>query len=484
MATLHLRALALTALLSSLPASANADDVLAYHNSADRHGAYVMPGLTPATAAAIRADAGFHGTVPGHVYAQPLFWHPHGGRAVVIVATESNIVVALDAVTGAAVWQTNLGPPVPRASLPCGNIDPDGITGTPIIDARSAVLYVDALTETGSGPRQLVFALSLSSGTVASGWPVDVQSELAKRSIAFSSRTQGERGALQMLNDALYVSYGGNWGDCGAYRGTVVRVQTSPPKLTAVWQTRARGGGVWAQAGAASDGHSLFVTTGNTFGAQVWSDGEAVLRLAPDLAHSNSSVDYFTPSNWKELDDEDADLGGSGALPFDIGKTKRILALGKNGMAYLLNRENLGGIGGVLTATRLSDSPIITAPAVLQLPDAAMVAFTNRGGNCSGTNVTMLRIGSGSGPIRVAWCAPLRGAGAPIITTSDGTSGALVWAVGAEGDNRLHGFDAATGKEAYSGEFAMAGLHHFQTVLAAEGRLYVAGDARVYAFTR
>ena len=74
--------------------------------------------------------------------------------------------------------------------------------------------------------------------------------------------------------------------------------------------------------------------------------GEAIIRLGPGAKFSGNSADYFTPSNWHQLDDDDADLGGSGPVLFDVpGATpsKLIAALGKNGMAYLLNRDDLGG---------------------------------------------------------------------------------------------------------------------------------------------
>jgi outer membrane protein assembly factor BamB len=50
---------------------------------------------------------------------------------MVIVMTESNNVYALDAITGAVIWQRNVGVPV-ISGLPCGNISPLGITGTPV----------------------------------------------------------------------------------------------------------------------------------------------------------------------------------------------------------------------------------------------------------------------------------------------------------------------------------------------------------------
>ena len=90
---------------------------------------------------------------------------------------------------------------------------------------------------------------------------------------------------------------------------------------------------------------------------------------------------------------------------------------------------------------------------------------------------------SGSSPMSCAWCAAFSGGGAPILTTTDGSSDPIVWAVGAEGDNELHGFNALNGKTVFSGSgTTMNGLHHFQTLVATHDRLYVGADNTVYAF--
>jgi hypothetical protein len=270
----------------------------------------------------------------------------------------------------------------------------------------------------------------------------------------------------------------------------VIQLQVSPPKIVAHWATRANGGGIWAQGGIAGDGKSLFLTTGNTFGASTWSDGEAIIRLKAGLKHSDNTRDYFAPSDWKTLDSEDLDLGGTEALPLNIAMSggqpaQRVIAFGKDGNAYLADRANLGGIGGEIAVKSVANGAIITAPAVLQTTSQTLVAFTSSSGSgCSGNNLTMLNIAaSGSSPISVAWCASFSGGGAPIITTTAEKTNPIVWVVGAEGDNLLHGFDASSGKAVFSGGGEqMSGLHHFVTILAAEKHLYVAADDRVYAF--
>jgi hypothetical protein len=417
-------------------------------------------------------------------------WAPAGQRARLIVATEANVVYALDAATGAVVWQTQLPAPVPRGQLACGNIDPEGIDGTPVIDPASATVFLDALTETNNGPRQMLFALALANGSIRPGWPLDVGAMLAAQNVTFSSTHQGERSALLLFGGRLYVVYGGKAGDCLPYHGVVLELAIAPPRLLANWVTRAQRGGIWSQGGISSDGTSLFVTTGNTFQAVTWGDGEAIIRLRPGLAHSTDTADFFTPSDWKTLDSHDTDLGGTEALPIMVpngtgGQVKRIIALGKDGNAYLVDRNNLGGIGGALATAAVSSGPIITAAAVYETRSETLVAFTNKASAaCPTTSMTMLRVGAGtSTPIQRAWCTPLSGKGAPIITTTDGTNDALVWVVGAQGDGRLHGFDAHTGAVvADGGGTVMSGLHHFQTLIGWNRHFYVAADGTVYAF--
>jgi hypothetical protein len=471
------------------PASAQDTRVLAYHDHPSRSGHFTVPGLTWEKARGAHVDAGFDGRFSGHVYAQPLFWRASGsGAGMVLVATEDDTIHALDAANGRAIWMRSLGKPVTRSSLPCGDIDPLGITGTPVIDQAKEAVYLDAMVQEASGPRHRVFALSLKDGSVLPGWPVDVGEALAAQHKSFDPRVQNERGAPILLDGTLFVPFGGHFGDCGDYHGWVVGFPLDDPKSVRAWETRARGGGIWAPGGISSDGRSLFVSTGNTFGASQWSDGEAVFRLAPSLARSERKEDFFAPADWKTLDEEDADLGGSNPLPLDLtsgGATQPlILALGKDHRAYLLDRRDLGGVGGSLAAKTVSKGPIRTAPASYPAADGTFVAFQGEGADCpggGGGDLTVLRIRAGSPPsISTAWCGAMRGRGSPMVTTSDGHGNPIVWIVGADGDDRLHGFRGDTGEPLVS-LGGLSGLRRFQTLIAAQDRLYVAADGRLYA---
>jgi len=148
------------------------------------------------------------------------------------------------------------------------------------------------------------------------------------------------------------------------------------------------------------------VATGNTFGATTWNDGEAVIRLSTDLHRSTDKRDFFAPPNWRALDQRDADLGGTNPIPLNVqspnGPQALLLALGKDGNAYVLDRNNLGGIGGSLLTETVSSGPIRTAPATYPVGGDAFVAFQGPGAHCPqtarSTELTVLKIGPGTPP--------------------------------------------------------------------------------------
>ncbi len=197
------------------------------------------------------------------------------------------------------------------------------------------------MTKTSNGARHMVYALSLADGSIFPGWPLDMQGAAHRpgRELRFLRPWRAQRAAV-LQEQAL----------CELWR-PFRRLRCLSRHGRADRSTRRQARGQLAdprhrrrhlaQGGIAGDGTFLFVTTGNTFGASSWKDGEAIIRLHPGLAHSDDTRDYFAPSNWKDLDNSDQDLGGTEALPIDIktpGKSKRVIAFGKDGKAYLVNR--------------------------------------------------------------------------------------------------------------------------------------------------
>jgi len=477
--------------ISMAVASAEDDSVLTFHRDFARSGHFVVPALTFEKARSMRLDSSFEARVAGPLYAQPLYWHPSpSDSGVLLVATENNVVQAIDATTGKELWRRTVGRPVVRGTLPCGNIDPLGITGTPVIDPNTQAIYFDAAVELSNNVRHQVFGLSLKDGSILSGWPIDVAEALQRSGHHFDASVQNQRAALAMIDDSLYVAFGGHFGDCGNFHGWVIGISVHDPRKIVAFETRARGGGIWAPGALSVVGRELFFATGNTLGAQSWGDGEAVIRLGADLHRSDNKRDFFAPSDWKQLDARDADLGGSNPLPLSLagtnGEQRLLLALGKDRKAYLLDQKDLGGIGGQLLSETVSETAILSSPATYRVGNDVFVAFEGQGARCppasDGRGLTVLKIAAGSPPkMTTAWCGALRGRGSAAVTTTDENSEAIVWALGAEGDNRLHAFRGDTGEPIFTSE-PLRGLRHLQTLIATKDRLYVGADERIYAF--
>ena len=174
-------------------------------------------------------------------------------------------------------------------------------------------------------------------------------------------------------------------------------------------RARTIGGAIWGVGGVASDGNNPFVTTGNTintFGN--WGGGEAVIRFQPGPIFSGNPSDYWAPTNWPQLDNGDNDLGSSGPLLVDVpGATPShlVVALGKDGNAYLVNRDNLGGISAPVASSQVSNNRIIQAAATYRTNQGTYVAFRS-----SGSTLATFRITATSPPTiaRRMECEPER----------------------------------------------------------------------------
>src|SRR5262245_42076279 len=167
-----------------------------------------------------------------------------------------------------------------------------------------------------------------------------------------------------------------------------------------------------------------------------------------------------------------------------------VVALGKDGNAYLINRDDLGGINAPVASEHVADSEITQAAVTYRTKQGTYVAF-----RASSQMLTAFQITAADPPaIVTAWAVERGngGCGSPFVTSTDATNNMVVWVVGTEptdgtgGDQGLHGYDGDTGVVVYDGggpNELMAGTHNFSTTgIAARGRIYVAGDNKVYAF--
>ena len=374
------------------------------------------------------------------VYAEPLVC----GNAV-YVATEENTVYAINASSGAIIWHTHLGTPVTSSTLPCGDIGPTtGITGTPVIDMATGILYAVAFL---SSNQHVLFGVNVDNGSVVSQVVVDPSGA--------DPTAEQERGGLAIANGYVYVVYGGLFGDCGDYHGWVVAAPLSGSGgLLSYMVPTHREGGIWAVAGLAIAANgNLYVTTGNGDSSTTFDHGDAVIELSPTL----SEIGYFAPTNWATLNSQDDDLGTVAPTLLPNGD---VFQVGKEGVGYLLSGSNLGGIGGQVANITVCSSAYGGTAAV------GMSVFVP----CVDGVIDVV---VGASNLSVAWQTSSFDAGSPIVT------GNVVWAVNIP-RAILFGFNISTGKQLFS--FPLASADHFISPAAGPGSVYVAGGDQLFAF--
>jgi uncharacterized repeat protein (TIGR01451 family) len=449
-------------------------NVTQHHNNPSRDGLFIDPAFTPAAAANLARDVNFNGAIVGNVYAQPLYVEGGPNGPVVIAATESNNVYALDAITGAIIWQRNLGAPAPGMGLITGGV---GITGTPVIDLPSRSLFLVSVI---SGPNNMVYSLNVDTGATNPGFPIDVNASFPD----FSSSLHMQRGALMLLGNKVYIPYGG-YADQGNYHGRVLGVSLDGSQ-PGEWVTTSLKSGIWNPGGIASDGTSLFVVTGNAPGGTTpWGGSEAVIRLQPGPVFSGLTTDFWAPTNWPALDSSDVDLGGSNAIILDVpGATPSalVLAIGKDRNGYLLDRANLGGIGAPIAQGIVSAGQVINSAATYRTSQGTFVVLRPPNGT-----LTTFKITATNPPaIATGWTVTSAGRTSPFVTSTDGINNPIVWAYGHGTNQRLFGYNGETGAVIFAGGGAndtISGTRTFNTGIAARGRIYIAGDNKVYAFS-
>ena len=367
---------------TSSPAALTPADWPTYHRNAAR------TGVAPAKPAAGPLSIAWRRHLDGAVYGQPL---AVGG--LVIAATEGNTVYGLDRASGAVRWSVHLGTPVPLSALPCGNIDPLGITGTTVYSPATGMVY--AVAET-TGYHHILAGITVPGGKLA-----------FRRDIPTPDghpRYDQQRSALLVNRGRVYVAFGGLFGDCGPYRGSINGIPASGigPMVSYMVPTT-REAGMWAAGGpvAGPDG-TIYVSAGNGAAtAPPYDSSDSVTALTPALRRTG----IFAPTTWPADNAADLDLGS--ASPGLLGNGM-ILTVGKSGTGYLLDSGHLTGVGA-----QVAKAPVCPAFGGMATRGTVVYVPCASGG--------MAAVDTSGNTIRVLWRGPAAAQGSPVL------GGGAVW---------------------------------------------------------
>ena len=427
------------------PAALLPGDWPTYHHDAARSG--FVPGVPP-----VRAQGQGQGLtrawtaqLDGAVYGQPLVV-----RGTVVAATENDSLYGLDPGDGRVLWHRQLGAPMRLSALPCGNIDPLGVTGTPVFEPQTGLVF--AVAELAGG-RHLLVGVDPSSGEV-----------LVRREVEpprGDALVHQQRGALAVADGRVLIAYGGLYGDCGNYVGSVLSVPATGagPVLSYAVPT-SREGGLWATGGPVVDGSRILVSVGNgaSTGGAGRSDGgydgsDSVLALSLGLLRT----DYFAPAGWAQDNAADLDLGSM--TPALLGRF--VLIVGKRGTGYVLDGSRLGGIGGQLSQARVCEAygtaAVSGAAAYVPCADALARVDVDPGGG-----------------LHPGWQVRLGASGSPVV------GGGAVWVVD-YGAGELLALDPASGRVLQRA--ATGPVPHFASPVLTGDRVLLGTSSGVTAFT-
>jgi outer membrane protein assembly factor BamB len=411
------------------------------------------------------------------IYAEPLVY---GG--IVYTATLNNTVYALNQADGTEVWHHTFGAPE-TGGWPCGNVSPQGILSTPVIDPAAGRIYFAGQFAVDDIYR--VLGLNLATGAIELSTKV--------RPAGFDWTIQQQRGALAVRSGYVYVPFGGRAGDCGSYHGWVVGVPTNGSKTLRVYKTPGIGNGIWTAGGIVVDDSSgnVIAATGNGdvgIGCNHLSNGkpqfenDAVIRLSPTLVHQS----FFMPQDWENhWCRNDQDLGSASPLLI----TPRILfASGKWGSGFLLDPANLGGIDGQRFPTPKPAAYVEANICFGNVSDATFGSFAYAApyiyAECDGHGVVALKLNTSvPGKPTFRACDPCSAPnwqaggthtfGPPIVAAG------AVWVADINGSG-LYAYRADTGALIYHS--AAFPINHFVTPAEAGGQVFVPSINRIRSY--
>ncbi len=431
------------------------------------------------------------------VMAQPLYMPNvnipgQGTHNVIYIVTQADSVYAIDADTGAQLWYASMlnvgGTTASGIYLPCGTgpgYNQEGIVSTPVIDPTSNTMYLVAKTLLNTKVRHHLHAIDITTGYERAGSPVLITATSTSNAghlTVFNSKHQKNRPGLLLLNGVLYLGFGSN--SCNdTNSGWVLSYDAASLSQLAVFNTSPDYGltSIWqAGVGLAADADgNIFVETAEagSHGFDVPSGGQTYCNSVVKLSPSLTVTDYFTPWSVAYLNSHDLDLSSTGALilPDQDGPyPHELIASGKQGIVYVLNRDNLGmfstndsqalqevTLEPGIASDVLFGSPTYWNNTVYFAPhDSPLMAFPLSGGLLGTPRKTAASYAGGNH--------------SPSIS-ANGNSNGVLWAI----TGQLLAFDAVslkllyTTNQAPNGRDTLPPVGHFVTQTVANGKVYV-----------
>ena len=434
------------------------------------------------------------GFVVGHPLYLPSVTIPGLGlHNVVYAATMHDSVYAFDADNANAppLWMTSIlrYSPAGATSVPSSvkrNANTTawtevGIVSTPVIDPATGTMYLVAETyENGSVVHQL-HALDVATGQEKLGGPTTIAAiyTLNGTTTTFSDLYQMNRPGLLLANGHVYIAFGSNC--CNDYsQGWVLSYSaatlqqegtyTSEPDktLASIWQ---KGAGI-----SADRTGNIYVETGEGHYVAGTNLSTSVLKLT-QIGATVGLTDWFTPYNQQYLSSNDLDLNdGVLILPDQPGTyPHELIAEGKEGTIYVLNRDNMGQFCSSCTA---GDTQIVQ-----EIPQGAgkrsgTPVYWNNTVYFTGTSkpVKAYTLSNGALVVPAAVQSIQVGGGGHAIITANGNSNGILWFINGPS---LWAMDAITLKTLYTSDQAansrdtLPALAHFATPIAADGKVFI-----------
>ena len=489
-------------------------DVLTYHNDFMRTGQNLTEtALTPTTVNSSTFGLLRILAADGVVDATPLvvtnLTIAGATRSVVYFATENDSVYAYDADTFQMLAKVSLLAAGETAAVDhaCAQVTPQiGVTATPAIDRKAGpngTLFLVAMSMDASGSAiQRLHALDLVSlaDRIA---PVTIQASFrgtgafsSNGSVTFDPKQYKERGALLLANGQIYTGWASNC-DQNPYTSWVIAYSESTLAQMQLINLTPNGsmGAIWNAGGLSADsGGTVYAVTGNgTFDSQQ-DYGNAAIRLT-STASALSVADFFTPSDTANESAQDLDFGaGSNTLlPDQIdasGYTRQLmLAGGKSGNVYLIDRTNMGGfnananqvyqeLDGALSGAWFATAAYYNGTLYMAGNGSPLLAFPLS---------NALLATSPSSQSSTTFASP----GSSPAVSANGTSNGIVWALESSTSSPavLHAYNAANlGVEYYNSSQAANSRdafgkgNKFVTPVIANGKVFVATPNGVAVF--